>query len=107
MSRSISMKFRAEYDEAADEVGLVVFVPKLPVRLCAESSLLPPLAASPGAICRGGPRRLALAFSCGVCDEPIGVANCSFGGCCLAGMDSGGRAAFSDIGGAAALFTGL
>ena len=36
---------------------------------------------------------------------PIGVANCSFGGC-FEGICSGGRAEFSDIGGAAALLTG-
>lgn len=36
----------------------------------------------------------------------MGVAKDSFGGCCLVGMDNGGSAEFSDIGGAAALFTG-
>lgn len=39
---------------------------------------------------------------------PIGVARLSFGGCLLGlGIAKGGNAEFSDIGGAAALFTGL
>ena len=36
----------------------------------------------------------------------MGVARLSFGGCCLCGMESGGIAEFSDMGGAAALLTG-
>lgn len=46
-------------------------------------------------------------FSCGVRTFPIGVARLSFGGCWRGGIDNGGSPeVFSDIGGAAALFTG-
>lgn len=53
----------------------------------------------------GGPTLFFCGFSCGVWLEPIGVARLSLGGC-LVGIAKGGRAEFSDIGGAAALLTG-
>lgn len=56
---SISTKFRAEYDDVVEtDPFCVVLAPKLFVLLCADSSLLPPLADKPGAICRGGSLRL-------------------------------------------------
>jgi hypothetical protein len=54
---------------------------------------------------KGGTLRLFVP-SCGVWFDPIGVARLSFGGCLL-GIANGGRAEFSDMGGAAALLTGL
>ena len=48
---NISTKFKAEYDDVVEtEPFCVVLAPKLFVLLCADSSLLPPLADSPGAI---------------------------------------------------------
>lgn len=92
----------------------MVLPPKLPVRLCALSSLLPPppppAERPPPGITSGGSRRLFCAFSCGVCTFPIGVARLSFGGPCLVfvlSVSDGIAAEFSDIGGAAALLTGL
>lgn len=84
--------------------------PKLFVRLCSESSLLPPLGVNPApGICNGGPLRLACIFSDGVRCEPMGVAMVSLGGPTLLGMVRGGSAdpPASDIGGAATLFIGL
>ena len=103
----MSAKFNADIDDVVETepFGLPLLAPKLGVLLCAESSpLLPPLAA-PG-ITKGGPLLLFCAFSCGVWLVPIGVARLSLGGCLL-GIASGGRAEFSDMGGAALLFTGL
>jgi len=56
---------------------------------------------SGGPLLRGWP-------SCGACLVPIGVATLNFGGCCLPGIDRGGKLDMvSLIGGAAALLTGL
>ena len=76
-----------EYDDAVDTDPLL---PKLFVRLCAESSLLPPPGVKPApGICifNAGPLLLLCAFSDGVRLVPIGVARLSFGGPCLPGMD--------------------
>ena len=105
----ISAKFSADMDEVVDTepLGLLLLAPKLGVLLCAESSpLLAPLA--PPGITRGGPLLLFCVFSFGVWFVPIGVARLSLGGCLLElGIARGGSAEFSDIGGAAVLFTGL
>ena len=118
LPRSISAKFRAEYDDVVDAAPLlwpVLLAPKLPVLLCALSSLLPPLAdfadKPPPGICSGGSLLLPRAFSSGVCAVPIGVARLSLGGPCRPGICKGGMGdiplGFWFIGGAAALLTGL
>lgn len=76
--------------------------PKLFVLLCAESSLFK---LETPAKFNGGPALFFCVFSCGVWLDPIGVAKLSFGGC-FEGICKGGRAEFSDIGGAAAELTG-
>jgi len=105
-SRSTSAKLIIEYDDAVDTDP---FAPKLFVLLCAESSLLPPpgVRPPPGMI-NGGPLLLLCWFSCGACLVPIGVATLSFGGCCLPGIDNGGRFDIvSLMSGTAALLTSL
>lgn len=103
----MSAKLRADIEDVVDtDPFWVVFAPKLLVLLCTDSPLLSPLTAPPPGICSGGSFLLPWAFSLGVCEVPMGVARLSFGGCCLCGMDSGGIAEFSDMGGAAALLTG-
>ena len=76
--------------------------PKLFVLLCAESSLC--TLETPVRF-NGGPTLFFCGFSWGVWLEPIGVARLSLGGC-FKGICRGGRAAFSDTGGAAAELTG-
>ena len=88
-----------------EPLWLLLLAPKLGVLLCVESSPLLPVLAALG-ICNGGPLLLTCVFSCGVWFVPIGVARLSFGGC-LWGIANGGSAEFSDMGGAAVLFTGL
>lgn len=99
-----------EYCEFVVDVDMeplaVALVPKLPVLLCADSSLLAPLVERPGLSVKVGFCRRGCAFSCGVCAEPIGVARLSFGGPAL-GMESGGRPTLLAMGGAAPLLTGL
>lgn len=97
-----------------EPLGLVELAPKLFDLLCADSSLLPPLAERPApGICSGGPTLLFGAPSCGVPWLPIGVARLSFGGA-WRGICNGGRGICIgggmlgiDMGGAAALLTGL
>lgn len=102
-SFSISAKFKADMEEVVDtDPFCPVLPPKLPVLLCAESSLLPPPAEG---ICSGGSLLLFCAASCGVWAVPMGVARLSLGGCWRCGMDKGGMAEFSDMGGAAELLT--
>jgi hypothetical protein len=105
----MSAKFSAEYDDVVEFEPWFVLCPKLLVRLCALSSLLPPPFADrpvPG-ICSVSFLFACALFSCGVRTLPMGVARLNLGNCWREGIESGGRPdVLSDMGGAAALFTG-
>jgi hypothetical protein len=79
----MSAKFSAEYDDVVEfDPPWFVLCPKLFVRLCALSSLLPPpLADKPPGICSVSFLLAWVLFSCGVRTLPMGVAKLSLGNC--------------------------
>jgi hypothetical protein len=79
----MSAKFSAEYDDVVEFEPWFVLCPKLLVRLCALSSLLPPPFADkpvPGIWSVSFLFACGL-FSCGVRTLPMGVAKLSLGNC--------------------------